>query len=81
MAQVIRLDEKVTHEKLVLAAIPALSLQIIELAQKKGRVTMNEIVLASGANRNTIKTHLRRLVQTGQLQQHGAGPGVWYGQA
>ncbi|MFM2075859.1 MAG: hypothetical protein RJB34_2164 [Pseudomonadota bacterium] len=79
--QVIRLEEKVTHEKLVLAALPALSLQIIELAQKQGRVTMNEIVLASGANRNTIKTHLRRLVQTGLLKQHGSGRGVWYGQA
>lgn len=80
-SQVIRLEEKVTHEKLVLAAMPALSLQIIELAQKQGRITMNEIVLASGANRNTIKTHLRKLVQAEQLQQHGSGRGVWYGQA
>lgn len=80
-SQVIRLEEKVTHEKLVLAAMPALSLQIIELAQKQGRITMNEIVLASGANRNTIKTHLRKLVQADQLRQHGSGRGVWYGQA
>jgi len=80
-SQVIRLEEKVTHEKLVLAALPALSLQIIELAQKQGRITMNEIVLASGANRNTIKTHLRKLVQADQLRQHGSGRGVWYGQA
>jgi Fic family protein len=80
-SQVIRLEEKVTHEKWVLAALPALSLQIIELTQKQGRVTMNEIVLASGANRNTIKTHLRKLVQAGQIKQHGAGRGVWYGQA
>ena len=77
-SQVIRLEKKVTHEKLVLAALPILSLQIIELAQKQGRVTMNDIVLASGANRNTVKIHLRKLAATRQLTQHGAGRGVYY---
>jgi Fic family protein len=77
-SQVMRLEEKITHEKLVLSALPALSLQMIELAQKQGRITINEIVLASGANRNTVKAHLRKLVQTNQLTPHGAGRGVWY---
>ena len=77
-SQVIRLEAKVTHEKLVLAALPALSLHIMELTQKQGRVTMNEIVIATAANRNTVKTHLRKLVQSGQIKQHGAGRGVWY---
>jgi Fic family protein len=77
-SQVMRLEEKITHEKLVLSALPALSLLIIELAQKQGRITINEIVLTSGANRNTVKAHLRKLVQTNQLLQHGAGRGVWY---
>ena len=80
-SHVIRLEEKVTHEKLILAALPVLSLQIIELIQKQGRITMNEIVVASGVNRNTIKVHLRKLVQAGQIKQHGAGRGVWYGMA
>ncbi len=78
-SQVIRLEEKVTHEKLVLAALPALSLQIIDLVQQQGRVTINEIVLASGANRNTVKTHLRKLVIARQIQQRGAGRSAWYG--
>lgn len=78
-SQVIRLEEKVTHEKLVLAAMPALSLRIVEMVQNQGRVTMNEIVLVSGANRNTVKTHLRKLVQANQIQQYGAGRGAWYG--
>jgi Fic family protein len=77
-SQVVRLEEKVSHEKLVLAALPSLSLQIIELAQRQGRIAMNDVVLASGSNRNTIKTHLRRLVHTGHLKQHGSGRGVWY---
>ena len=31
----------------------------------------------SRANRNTVKTHLRKWVHPGQFQQHGAGCGVW----
>jgi Fic family protein len=80
-SQVIRLEEKVTHEKLVLAALPALSLLILDLAKKQGRITINDVVLASDANRNTIKTHLRKLTQSGQIKQQVAGRGVWYGLA
>lgn len=78
LSQVIALEKKVAHEKMVLAALPALSLLIVELAKSNGRVSMNDIVLASGANRNTVKIHLRKLVQNGQIKQYGAGRGVWY---
>ena len=77
-SQVVRLEEKVGHEQLVLAALPALSLHIIELAKQQGRITMADIVLSSQVNRNTVKAHLRKLVQAGQLKQQGAGRGVWY---
>jgi hypothetical protein len=40
---------------------------------------MNDVVLASNANRNTIKRHLRKITVTGQIKQHGAGRGTWYG--
>jgi hypothetical protein len=49
-SQVIRLEEKVRHEKLVLAALPALSLLMIDLAKKQGRITINDVVLSSGAS-------------------------------
>jgi Fic family protein len=78
-SQVIRLEEKIAHERLVLAAMPKLSLLIVDLAKKQGRITMNDVVIASNANRNTIKTHLRKLTLAGQIKQHGAGRGVWYG--
>jgi Fic family protein len=78
-SQVTRLEEKITHERLVLAAMPKLSLLIVDLASKQGRITMNDVVLASNANRNTIKTHLRKLTVAGHLEQYGAGRGVWYG--
>ena len=34
--------------------------------------------IASLANRNTVKVHLRKLVETGRLTKHGVGRGVWY---
>lgn len=78
LSQVIALEKKVAHEKMVLAALPALSLAILELTKNIGRVTVNEIVTATGANRNTVKAHLQKLVQAGQIKQYGAGRGVWY---
>jgi hypothetical protein len=32
----------------------------------------------TGANRNTVKVHLRRLTEMGHLVKHGAGRAVWY---
>jgi Fic family protein len=80
-SQVLSLEDKVSHEKLVLAALPSLSLLILDLARSQGRITINDVVQASQANRNTIKTHLRKLALAGQIKQHGAGRGAWYGLA
>ena len=38
-------------------------------------------VRVSGASRNTIKDHLKALVEQGHLVLHGAGRGAWYGLA
>jgi len=76
--QVRRLEKKVEREKLVLAALPELSLQIIEFTREHGRVTIGEAVKLTGASRNTLKQHFRMLVERGHLNQHGSGRGVWY---
>jgi Fic family protein len=76
--QVRRLNRKVEREKIVLAALPELSLQIVEFAREHGRVTMGDAMRLTGGNRNTLKQHFRALVNRGQLTQHGAGRGVWY---
>lgn len=76
--QVRRLEKKVEREKLVLASLPELSLQIVEMVRARGRTTMSEIVQVTGGNRNTIKHHLRKLVERGHLSQQGSGRGVWY---
>lgn len=77
--QVRRLEKKVEREKIVLAALPALSLQIVEFARGHGRITMAEAIKLTGASRNTLKQHLRDLVERKHLEQHGSGRGVWYG--
>lgn len=77
--QVRRLEKKVEREKLVLARLPELSLQIVEFAREHGRVTIGDVIKLTGASRNTLKVHLRNLVERGHLSQQGSGRGVWYG--
>lgn len=76
--QVRRLNRKIEREKLVLAVLPDLSLQIVEFARDHGRVTMADALRLTGGNRNTLKQHLRSLVGDGHLIQQGAGRGAWY---
>lgn len=76
--QMQRLQIKVERERLVLAPLPALSVQIIEFARAHGRVTMTDAVRLTGANRNTLKQHLRALVAQNQLKAQGSGRGAWY---
>jgi len=76
--QVRRLEKKVELEKIVLAAMPELQLQVIEFAREHGRVTIGEVIKLTGASRNTLKQHFRALVKRGAIEQHGSGRGVWY---
>lgn len=76
--QVSRLEKKIKREKLVLAALPELSLKIVEFAREHGRVTIGEAIKLTGVSRNTLKQHFRALVERGHLNQHGNGRGVWY---
>ncbi|MDP1908480.1 MAG: Fic family protein, partial [Hyphomicrobium sp.] len=76
--QVRRLSTKIEREKLVLAALPELSLQIVEFAREHGRITMGDAIKLTGGNRNTLKQHFRALVGQGRLRLQGGGRGVWY---
>jgi Fic family protein len=76
--QVRRLEKKVEREKIVLAALPGLSLQIVEFAREHGRVTIGDAIRLTGVSRNTLKQHFRNLVALGHLNQQGSGRGVWY---
>jgi Fic family protein len=76
--QMKRLAKKVERERVLLSAMPELSVQIIEHAREHGRVTIGEMVTLTGTSRNTLKQHFRQLLGKGQLVMHGRGRGVWY---
>ena len=76
--QVKRLEKKMEREHLVLAVLPELSLRILEHAREHGRVTLKDMVILTGASRNTLKEHFRKLTAHGQLAMCGKGRGAWY---
>jgi len=76
-----RLEKKIERERLILGDLPELSVRILELCRERGRVTVSDAARVTGANRNTIKDHLKALTKAGHLEQHGAGRGAWYGLA
>jgi Fic family protein len=76
--QMKRLAKKVEREKIILSAMPELSVQIIEFAREHGRVTISDIVTVTGTSRNTLKPHFRQLLEKKQLVLHGSGRGAWY---
>ena len=73
-----RLEKKLEQERLILGDLPELSVQILELCRERGRVTVAEAAKVTGANRNTLKDHIKALTRVGHLEQHGAGRGTWY---
>ncbi|MBK6726608.1 MAG: Fic family protein [Xanthomonadales bacterium] len=78
LEQVQRLERKIEREQIVLAALPALSLQVVEFAREHGRITMAEAIQLTRSNRNTLKQHFRALVERGHLALRGRGRGAWY---
>jgi Fic family protein len=76
--QVRRLEKKVERERIVLAAMPELSLRIIEFAREHGRITMADAIKLTNVSRNTLKQHFRNLVAQGDLDSHGHGRGAYY---
>ena len=73
-----RLSAKLERERILFDTLPELSVRLIELCREHGRLTVAAAVKLTGANRNTVKDHLGRLVSAGHLARHGAGRGSWY---
>lgn len=73
-----KLQIKLEREKILVAALPEISLKIIEIAKQHGRVTVSEAPNVTGVSRNTIKDHLKSMVKQGDLNLNGAGRGSWY---
>jgi len=75
------LSQKVSEERTLKASLPALSRDILEMVRTRGEVTVKEIEVSTSANRNTIKAHLKRLVEQGYLISIGKGRGARYAQS
>ncbi len=73
-----RLEQKVAREQAWGTALPALSVQILELAREHGRITAAQIEAQTGERRSTIKARLGALLQAGQIARHGQGRSTWY---
>ena len=71
------LSRKLEREKSLMKT-PKLSQDILAMARERGRVTVRDICTVTGANRNTVKVHLRDLVEQMLLVQEGKGKGTWY---
>jgi len=72
------LAAKVKQEQELRSSLPALSRQILELAKSRGEITVKEIEDSTGANRNTIKVHVKKLAEQHYLAQVGKGRGARY---
>ena len=68
---------KIEREQLLEKLAP-LEEKILAIARERGRITIADAETLLAANRNTVKLHLRQLVQQGYLEQHGTGKGTWY---
>jgi len=75
--QVDVLAKKLEREKELLAT-PKLTQDILVAAREQGRVTVRELQRLTGVSRNTIKAHLKSLVEKRLLTQEGKGKGTWY---
>ncbi len=71
------LIKKIERERLMVPLTP-LSEKIMEILKEHGRVTVRETGAIIGANRNTIKDHLKKLVESGYIIKKGTGRGTWY---
>lgn len=60
------------------ADLPELSIRVLEALRAKERLTIAQLAVITGANRNTLKVRLRELVAAGRVQQHGKARATWY---
>ena len=75
------LDETIRRKKIVLDALPPLSVQILDIARTQEGVTVAEASKITSKSPNTVKDHLKVLSDVGHLTRRGAGRGTWYAHA
>ena len=69
---------KIDSERKLRENLPALSRSIMRMASTNEEVTVRDLESATGANRNTIKAHFKKLVAQEYLLAVGKGRGARY---
>jgi Fic family protein len=72
------LAARLTRERLLQQALPALSAQVIALLREHGRLTISDLERLTGANKNTLKVRLRELTEARHIARHGQARATWY---
>ena len=72
------LEKKVKAEKILQENFGELHLEILKILKNHNRLAVSEIQRLSGANRNTLKVKLRKLVEMKKIKTFGKGRGVVY---
>ncbi len=76
--QCVNLENKVVKLKTEVKQVPELSMQILNLLRKHGRLSIGKIQEMTRANRNTLKKYLAHLVELNNIIKSGKGRGTWY---
>ena len=71
------LAEKVKREKLM-ASLSPLDEKLLQFARAHGQLTLAAALKLTKSNRNTLKLHLRQLVEARRLRLLGRGKSSWY---
>ena len=73
-----RLARRIEENPNPLSDLSALAVKLVNFLEKEDRGTVAMMVKATGANRNTLKATLQRLVQRGLITRHGKHRGAHY---
>jgi len=71
------LKRKVEKEN-ILKSLPKLSEQILIHLKEHEKLSISDIVKLTGANRNTVKSHVFNLVENNEVRKGGQGKGTYY---
>ena len=72
------LNAKIQIEQKRVESSSPLAAAVLRLLDDADRITLAEVVKATGANRNTLKVKMSELVDSGLLHRNGRGRGVFY---
>jgi Fic family protein len=73
------LEDRIRRESVrSLTRLPKLSVDILNMVRESGQVKISDILDVEAVHRNTIKNHLKKLVEDNYLDVHGTGRGTYY---